>query len=88
MPNMLDDGFLDQAVFVRQVSLLPGNSDYALQNAVSNGIGNAAVAGQFTATINISAYATTLVQLMVERLVNMGYNTPTLTSTTITVSWL
>ena len=86
MPNMVSDGFIDQAQFLRMVSQLPGNADFALQNAVGNAIGTAAVGGAFTATVNISAYSTTLVQLLVERLINMGY-TATLTATTITVSW-
>ena len=86
MPMMVADGFLDQAFFVRLVSLSPGNSDYALQNAVASAIGNASVAGNQSCTVATAAYTTALVQLMIERLVNMGY-TATLSGTTLTVNW-
>jgi hypothetical protein len=86
MPNMLDDGFLDQAQFVHQVALIPGNADYGIQNAVGTAIGNAAVSGLFTCTVNVSAYSATLIQLIIKRLIDMGY-TSTLSGTTLTVNW-
>ena len=86
MPNMVSDGFIDQAQFVHMVALIPGNADYGIQNAIANAIGNAAVNGLFTCTVSVSAYSSTLIQLMIERLVNMGY-TSTLSGTTLTVNW-
>jgi len=86
MPMMESDGFIDQAFFVRLVSLSPGNADFALQNAISAAIGNAACAGLQTITVATAAYANALVQIMIERLVNMGY-TATLSGTTLTVNW-
>lgn len=88
MPNMLDDGFLDQAYFMNHVSTTPPNSDYQLQNAVANAIGTAAVAGTgvTTCTVNVAAYSGTLIQLLMKRLVDMGYTT-SLSSTTLTVNW-
>lgn len=86
MPNMVSDGFIDQAQFVHTVANTPVNSDYQLGNAVANAIGNAAVQNLFTITVNVSSYSTTLVQLMMERLTNMGY-TSSLSGTTLTVNW-
>lgn len=86
MPNMIDDGFLDQAQFVHQVALLPGNTDYGIQNAVSNAIGTAAVNGLFTCTVGVAAYSATLIQSIIKRLIDMGY-TSTLSGTTLTVNW-
>ena len=86
MPMMVADGFIDQAFFMRLVSLVPGNADYALGNAIAGAIGNAACAGAQTCTVATAAYSNTLVQLFIERLVNMGY-TATLSGTTLTVNW-
>lgn len=91
MPNMLDDGFLDQSQFIHYVSVTPPNLDYQLQNAVSNAIGNAAAPGTgvLTCTVNVSAYSANnyaLVQLMIKRLVDMGY-TASLSGSTLTVNW-
>lgn len=86
MPNMLDDGFLDQAVVAHAAALLPGNSDFALQGAISNAITSAANSGLFTIGVNIAAYATALVQIMFQRLVNMGF-TCSLTATVLTINW-
>ena len=91
MPNMLDDGFLDQAQFVHYVAVTPPNLDYQLQNAIANAIG-AAVApgtGVLTCTVNVSPYSANsyaLVQLMIKRLVDMGY-TASLSGSTLTVNW-
>lgn len=87
MPNMIDDGFLDQAVVAHSAALLPGNPDYGLQGAISNAITSAANAGLFTIGVNITAYTSTLVQSMCQRLTNMGF-TFSLTSTVLTISWL
>lgn len=86
MPNMIDDGFIDQSQFVHTVAQLPTNPDYNLQVVVSNAIASAAVAGAFTAAVNVSAYSNTLAQLMIERLVNMGY-TASLSTNTLTINW-
>lgn len=86
MPNMIDDGYLSQAQLAHSAALLPGNSDFALQGAVANAIVSAANSGLFTIGVNISAYSTTLVQLMVQRLINMGY-TASLSATVLTVNW-
>ena len=87
MPNMVSDGLIDQAQLIVKISQSPTNSDYNLQGMVSNAITTAALTGaSSTPAITISAYATALVQIMVQRLVNMGY-AATLTSTTLTVSW-
>lgn len=86
MPNMIDDGFFDQAQFMHQVSLLPGNSDFAIQNAISNAIGTAAVAGNLTCTVSVAAYTAALIQATMQRLTNMGY-TFSLSGSTLTVNW-
>lgn len=86
MPNMLDDGLLDQAFVVRTYANNPTNSDFALQNLVATAISNAAGQGLGTVTVNVNAYANSLVQLLVQRLVNMGY-TATMGTNTITVAW-
>ena len=86
MPMMDSDGMLDQAWVMRMVSLVPGNADFGLQNVVSTAIANAACAGAQTCTVATAAYSNTLVQAIIERLVNMGY-TATLSGTTLTVNW-
>ena len=86
MPMMVSDGFIDTAFFVRLVSLSPGNADFSLQSAVSNAVSAAAITGAQTCTVATAAYATALVQLMIERLVNMGY-TASLSGTTLTINW-
>jgi hypothetical protein len=86
MPMMTGDGLLDQAWVMRLIAQVPGNADFALQNAVDGAIGNAAVSGAYTCTVNVAAYANALVQQMIQRLVNMGY-TATLSGTTLTVNW-
>lgn len=87
MPNMNSDGFIDQAQFVHQVALLPGNADYGIQIDVTNAIGTAAKAGLFTCAVNVSAYSSAIFQLMIERLVNMGYGASMSAATTLTVTW-
>ena len=86
MPMMVSDGFLEPSFFVRLVSLSPNNADFGLQGAVSAAIQVAALAGLQTCTAATAAYSNTLVQSMIERLVNMGY-TATLSGTTLTVNW-
>lgn len=86
MPNMLDDGFLDQAYFVNHVATTSANADYQLQSAVSNAIATAAVGGALTVNANVAAYSNTLVQLLMKRLTDMGY-TSSLSGTTLTVNW-
>ena len=83
---MSGDGLLDPAFVMRLISLVPGNLDFALQNAVSMAISSAAVGGAQTCTVATAAYTNALVQIMIERLVNMGY-TATLSGTTLTVNW-
>jgi hypothetical protein len=84
---LVADGFLEPVQFIHQVALIPGNSDMALQSAVSQAIGTAALTGAFTCTVNVSAYSNTLVQQMIQRLLNLEYITPTLSGTTLTVNW-
>lgn len=89
MPNMLDDGFIDQAGFVHQVASTPVNLDYQLQAAVSNAIATASVTQLFTCTVSVSAYSANsyaLVQVLMQRLTNMGY-TSSLSGSTLTVNW-
>lgn len=86
MPNMVADGFLDQAFFVNAVANKPTNPDYRLGNAVGSAIGAAAITGAFTCTVATAAYDIGLVQLMMKRLVDMGY-TCSLSGTTLTVNW-
>lgn len=90
MGNMVSDGFIDQAFFVRQVASTPiPNLSYALENAVGGAVGNAAVLGLFTTSLSVSAYSANgywLVQQMIERLINMGY-TATLATSTLTINW-
>jgi hypothetical protein len=87
MPNILDDSFLDRAFDAHLFSTMPTNSDYLLQVAISNAICAACATGAFTCTVATASYATALVQAMIQRLVNMGYNTPTLSGTTLTITW-
>lgn len=89
MPNMVSDGFLDQAGFIRQVALTPTNLQNQMDNAVSNAIGNAAVQQLFTCTVSVSAYSANsyaLVIVLMERLTNMGY-TSSLSTSTLTINW-
>ena len=86
MPMMVADGFIDPQQFVHQVALLPGNADFGLQSVVSAAIAAAAITGVFSCGVSVSAYSATLIQLLMERLVNMGY-TSTLSGTTLTVNW-
>ena len=86
MPNMIVDGLIKEAITLHQVSLLPTNSDYNLQAVVQTAITTAALQGFFTCTVATAAYSTTLVQLLIKRLVDMGY-TATLSGTTLTVNW-
>ena len=86
MPNMLADGLLKEAITLHAVSLLPNNSDFNLQAVVQQAVTTAALQGFFTCTVAMAAYATVLVQLLIKRLVDMGY-TATLSGTTLTVNW-
>jgi|HubBroStandDraft_2_1064218.scaffolds.fasta_scaffold07370_6 hypothetical protein len=89
MPNMNGDGFIDETQFVTFVSNTPANADYQLNNAIANAVSAQAVLGSGSAhscTVNVAAYANTLVQLMIQRLTNCGY-TSTLSGTTLTVTW-
>lgn len=86
MPNMLDDGLIDQATLCHSFSSLPTNPDFLLQSAVSSAINTACAAGAFTASFNASATAQAIRELMIQRLVNMGY-TASISGTTITANW-
>lgn len=89
MPNMVDDGFIDQAQFVHYVASTPSNLQYQLDNAVSSAISGASVQGLFTCTVNVAAYSANsynLVQLYMKRLTDMGY-TSSLATSTLTVNW-
>lgn len=90
MPMMASDGFIDQAQFMRTVANTPSNLQYQLDNAVSGAIGTAAVGGLFTIAVSVAAYSANnyaLVQILIERLINMGYTTATLATSTLTVTW-
>ena len=89
MPNMLDDGFIDQAQFVHYVASTPSNLQYQLDGAVSNAIATAAISGLFTCNVNVASYSANnynLVQLYMKRLTDMGY-TSSLATSTLTVNW-
>jgi len=86
MPNILDDGLLDQAWVSRKFSDLPTNSDFLLQSAVGSAINTASATGAYTCTVATASYANALVQALMQRLVNMGYTT-SLSGTTLTVNW-
>jgi hypothetical protein len=99
MPNMLDDGFLDQAQFMTSVSNQPVSLDAQLQNAVATAIGGQAILGAGTAhtiTVSVAAYTAVnagdgtirndLIQRIMQRLTNLGY-TSSLTGTTLTITW-
>ena len=86
MPNMLADGLIKEAITLHVVSQNYTNSDFNLQAAVQQAITAAALLGAYTCTVETAAYSTTLVQLMIKRLVDMGY-TATLSGTTLTVNW-
>ena len=86
MPNMLDDGLLDQAYVCGQFSRLPTNADFLLQSAVGAAINTACATGALTCTVATAAYSNTLVQALMQRLTNMGY-TSSLSGTTLTVNW-
>ena len=87
MPNMIRDGFLVDANFIGVVSRKPSGLDFALQNAVQAAINTAALAGNFTATINVSSYNNALVQLLIERLINTGYVSAVFGGTNLVVTW-
>ena len=97
MPNMVDDGFIDRAFDAHLFSSFPTNLDYLFQNAVSNAITVACASGLFTCNVDVSSYTAAnandatqknnLINIMIQRLVNMGYNTPTLSGTTLTLTW-
>jgi hypothetical protein len=89
MANMTGDGFIDPTQFTTIVSNTPANADYQLNNAIAGAISAQAILGSgsaHTVTVNVAAYANTLVQLMIQRLINLGY-TSTLSGTTLTVTW-
>jgi hypothetical protein len=99
MPNILDDGFLDQAVFISAVAATPVSLDSQLQNAVANAIGTAAVLGAGnpkTTTVSVASYTAAnssdstqkndLINRIIQRLVNLGY-TASLSGTTLTINW-
>lgn len=86
MPNMIDDGFLVQAIVAQAAAKIPSNSDFLLQAACSTAIMTAANIGLSTCTVVADAYATALIQAMIQRLVNMGY-TASVSGTVITVNW-
>lgn len=87
MPNILVDGFLIDANFIGVVSRKPTTVDFNLQNAVQAAINTAALAGNFTATVNVSSYNNTLVQLLIERLINTGYVSAVFGGTNLVVTW-
>lgn len=86
MPNMVADGLLIEAIYINKVALSPASGDLALQNAVQAAINTAALAGLLTITVNVSSYSNTLVQLLMKKLVDMGYTT-SLSNVTLTVNW-
>lgn len=99
MPNMIADGFLDEAEYATAASSTPVNLDYQMQNAIANAINTQALLGAGNArtiTVSVAAYTAAnpndatqkndLIVRMIERLVNMGY-TATLTGTTLTINW-
>lgn len=86
MPNMLDDGLLDQAFVANLFSKQPANADFLLQSSISSAINTACAAGAFTASFNASGSPQALRELMVQRLVNMGY-AASISGTTITATW-
>jgi hypothetical protein len=89
MPMMEGDGFLDTVKFVNTVANNPTVLDFALQNLVSSAIATAALLGNFTCTVNVSAYSANsydLVNRLIQRLVNLGY-TASLATSTLTVNW-
>jgi len=86
MPNMVADGLLDEAVLIRKFSDMPTNADFNMQNTVATAIANAAATGVYTITVSVAAYSNTLVQLLIKRLIDMGY-TASLSGTTLTVNW-
>ncbi len=90
MPNMIVDNLLIDAQtihYVSATSLKTANADFALQNAVQAAINTAALTGAFTATLSVAAYDNTLIQLLIERLINVGYVSAVLTSTTLVITW-
>lgn len=87
MPNIIRDGFLVDANFIGVVSRKPTGLDFALQNAVQAAINTAALAGNYTATINVSSYNNALVQLLIERLINTGYVSAVFGGTNLVVTW-
>lgn len=90
MANMLDDGFIDEQIFVHAVATTPvPNLQYQLDSLVSGAISTAAVQGLLTITVNVSAYSANSYDLVIryiKRLVDMGY-TASLSTSTLTVTW-
>lgn len=77
---------LAPAFYANAVSLSPTNTQYDLEVLVDNAINTAAGGGAFTASVTISSYSNALVQLMIQRLISLGYGATT-TSTTLTMTW-
>lgn len=87
MPNIVNDGLIDQAFVLNTFSRNPTNPDFLLQSAVAGALNLAAAQGLFTASVNISAYANSLVQLIIQRLTNAGYVASLSSSTLLSVTW-
>ena len=96
MPNILDDGLLDQATVCHVFSTMPTNPDFMLQAVIGAAINTACALGNLTCSVSVASYTAAnandasqrndLIQRIIERLVNMGY-TATLSGTTLTVNW-
>lgn len=86
MPNITDDNLLDQAAISYLYSRNPTNADFSLQASMGSAINTASAAGLFTASFNASGSPQVLRELMIKRLVDMGYGA-SISGTTITATW-
>lgn len=87
MPNIIRDGFIVDANFIGVVSRKPTTVDFNLQNAVQAAINTAALTGALTATVDVHTYSNTLIQLLIERLINTGYVSAVFGGTNLVVTW-
>ena len=87
MPNQIVDGLMIDAQTLHWVSANYTSPDFIMQNAVQAAINTAALTGAYTASVSIAAYSTAIVQILQKRLIDLGYLTASISTTTLTVTW-
>jgi hypothetical protein len=84
---MIVDGLLIDAQTLYWVSANYSSEDFIMQNAVQKVINTAALTGARTASVSIAAYSAGVVQILQKRLIDLGYKTASISTTTLTVTW-